>query len=114
MDTPFVVARAGEFTVVEFRTPSLMNPSELERISTAIHSLVDDHVTGRLLLDFTPVEFLSSQAIGIVVGLHKKVAKIAGGKLVLCGVGPQLMQLLKITRLDRMLKVAKNRQEAIK
>ncbi len=31
----------------------------------------------------------------------------------LCGVGPQLLQLLKITRLDRMLKVAATQEDAI-
>jgi anti-anti-sigma regulatory factor len=50
----------------------------------------------------------------MVVGLHKKVAKVPGGRLVLCGVGPQLMQLLKITRLDRLLKVVKTQAEAVK
>jgi anti-sigma B factor antagonist len=114
MDTPFAVSSVGDYTVVTFQSPSLMNPSELERLSTALHSLIDDHVTGRLLLDFSKVEYLSSQAIGIIVGLHKKASKITGGKLVLCGVGPQLMQLLKITRLDRLLKVIKNQEELAK
>jgi anti-sigma B factor antagonist len=114
METPFTVIKSGDFTIVDFQVSSLMNPSELERISTALNLLIDNQFNGRLVIDFTRVEFLSSQAIGIVMGLNKKVSQIKGGKLVLCGVGPQLLQLLKITRLDRLLKIAKNQQEAIK
>jgi anti-anti-sigma regulatory factor len=33
---------------------------------------------------------------------------------VLCGVGPKLMELLKITRLDRLLTVKPSQQEAVK
>jgi anti-sigma B factor antagonist len=113
MDAPFTTKTAGQYTVVEFQTPSLMNPAELERVSAALNQVTDEQASGRILLDFSKVEYLSSQAIGIVVGLHKKVSKIAGGKLVLCGVGPQLMQLLKITRLDRLLKVIKTQKDPI-
>jgi anti-sigma B factor antagonist len=114
MDTPFTVTNANGFAVVAFTSTSLMNAAELERLSVALDLLADKQGNGKLVLDFTPVEYLSSQAIGMVVGLHKKVAKVPGGRLVLCGVGPQLMQLLKITRLDRLLKVVKTQAEAVK
>jgi anti-sigma B factor antagonist len=114
MDQLFTVAVLHDFKVVEFQTSSLMNASELERLSTALNLVADEQANGHLLLDFTRVEYLSSQAIGMVVALHKKASSVAGGKLVLCGVGPQLMQLLKITRLDRLLKVVKTQGDAVK
>src|SRR5579862_3498165 len=114
MDTPFTTANVNGYSVVTFTTSSLMNASELERLTVALDLLADKQGNGKLVLDFTRVEYLSSQAIGMVVGLHKKVAKVPGGKLVLCGVGPQLMQLLKITRLDRLLKVVNTQQDAVK
>ncbi|MDB5173027.1 MAG: anti-anti-sigma factor [Phycisphaerales bacterium] len=114
MDPFFSVGKLGEYTLVEFKTASLMNPTELERIAQGLYRLVDEDGAKLVLMDFTPVEYLSSQAIGMVVGLHKKVSQIPGGKLALCGVGPQLLQLLKITRLDRLLKVFKTQKEAVK
>ena len=100
--------------VVQFLTNSLMNAGELERMSAALNQLADEQTNGRMLLDFTKVEYLSSQAIGIIVGLNKKTSKIPGGKLVLCGVSSQLMQLLKITRLDRVLQIVKTQQDGLK
>ncbi|HWE96612.1 MAG TPA: STAS domain-containing protein [Tepidisphaeraceae bacterium] len=114
MDPFFSVGKLGEFTVVEFKTASLMNAMELERIAQGIYRLVDEEGAKLLLMDFTPVEYLSSQAIGILVGLNKKLSQVPGSRLALCGVRPQLMQLLKITRLDRMLKVFKTQQDAVK
>jgi anti-sigma B factor antagonist len=102
-------------TVVMFQTPSLMNPADVERVGSALNKLAEDLQGGRLVLDFTKLQFLSSQAVGIILTLHKKLsATPAGGQsLVLCGVGPQLMQLLKITRLDRILTIKATQKEAV-
>ena len=59
------------------------------------------------------MKYLSSQAVGIILTMNKKVAQFKAGALFLCGVGPQLLQLLKITRLDKVLKIAANQREAI-
>jgi anti-sigma B factor antagonist len=113
MDSPITVSNVGDFTVVEFQVASLMNSMEIGRISTALDELIADHLAVRMVLDFTRVVCLSSQAIGMITSVHKKLSQLAGGKLVLCGVGPQLMQVLKITRLDRLLKIAKDQKDAM-
>jgi anti-sigma B factor antagonist len=104
---PFTVQQIEKYTVVEFRTNSLMNPSELETIATDMYRLVDDEDRRYLVLDFEKVKYLSSQAIGIVLTLHKKLSQLKYSSFVLCGVGPTLMQLLKITRLDKVLKITR-------
>jgi len=112
MEGLFSVKPRGEFTVVEFQAVSLMNAAELERISKALGSLVDSDPAGRIVIDFTPVQYMASQAIGTIVAIHKKAAAKKGGKLVLCGVSPQILQLFKITRMDRFLKIVKDQKEA--
>jgi anti-sigma B factor antagonist len=111
----YTVSTAGKHTVVEFLTPSLMNPLELEKIGAGLFKLVDEEKRDRLVLDFSKVQYLSSQAIGIILTLNKKLTGTSAGgqNLVLCGVGPQLMQLLKITRLDRILTIKATQKEAM-
>ncbi len=101
------------YTVVEFTTDSLMNPLELEGIGQALYKLVDEQGRHTLLLDFAKVKYLSSQAVGIILTLNKKLAQLPGSSLTLCGVGPQLLQLLKITRLDKILKIKPTQAEAL-
>jgi anti-anti-sigma factor len=115
MDSFYTVRQSGDYTIVEFQTPSLMNPMELERIGAGLFKLIEDDKPDRVVLDFTKVRYLSSQAIGIVLTLNKNLTGTsAGGKnLVLCGIGPQLMQLLKVTRLDRILTIRPTQKEAL-
>jgi anti-sigma B factor antagonist len=114
MSTHFTVQPIEKFTVVEFKTASLMDPMILEEIGQELYRLVDEEDRRRLILDFEKVQYLSSQAIGIVLTLNKKLGALKNSKFVLCGVGPKLLELLKITRLDRILTVKPTQKEAVK
>src|SRR5688572_7638246 len=114
MSPHFTVQNIEKFSVVEFRTPSLMDAMLLEEIGQELYRLVDEEDRRRLVLDFEKVQYLSSQAIGIVLQLNKKLAALKNSKFVLCGVGPKLMELIKITRLDRVLTIKPSQREAVK
>lgn len=103
-----------KFCVVEFKSPSLMDPLELESIGQQLYKLVDEQDKRKVILDFERVQYLSSQAIGIVLTMNKKLSALSGSKLILCGVGPKLMELIKITRLDRVLTIKPTQKEALK
>ena len=68
----------------------------------------------KVILDFEKVEYLSSQAIGIIINLNKKLAALKNSKLVLCSVGPKLAELIRITRLDKILTIKPTQREAVK
>jgi anti-sigma B factor antagonist len=114
MDPFFTQRNDRGYTIVDFTTESLMNPLELESIGQAIYQLVDTAKPDKLLLDFTRVRYLSSQAVGIILTLNKKVSQKKGATLTLCGVGPALMQLLKITRLDKILTIKPTLADVLK
>lgn len=112
--TPLSVQQIGIYTIVEIRTPSLMDPPELESLGEQLYRLVDEQDKRMLILDFERVQYLSSQAIGILLTLHKKLAALSKSRLILCGVNSRLTELLKITRLDRVLTVTPTQAEAVK
>jgi anti-sigma B factor antagonist len=111
---PFLVQQVEKFTVVEFKNPSLMDPLELETIGQQLYRLVDEEDRRKIILDFERVQYLSSQAIGIILTMNKKLSGLSNSKLVLCGIGPRLMELLKITRLDRLLTIKPTQKEAVR
>ena len=117
MDDIYKLRQYDRQTAVVFQTSSLMNQGDVERLKTDLLRMVDGEKRTRLILDFTEVQFLSSQVIGILLSLHKRIAAAKsadpGAELVLCGLRPQLLDLLKITRLDRLLKIQPTRKEAI-
>ena len=110
----FTVQQIEKYTVIEFANPSLIDPVELEKISQSLYRLIDQEDKRKIILDFERVQFLSSQAIGIILTMNKKLMPLKNSKLVLCGVGPKLMELLKITRLDRLLTIKPTQREALK
>jgi len=111
---PFTTQQVEKFTVVEFRNASLMDPIELENIGQSLYRLIDAEDKRRIILDFEKVQYLSSQAVGIILTMNKKLGALSNSKLVLCGIGPRLQELLKITRLDRILTIKPTQKEALK
>jgi anti-sigma B factor antagonist len=110
---PLTVQTVKKWTVVEFRTASLMDPLELQAVGDALYHLVDAQDKRLQILDFTQVEFLSSQAIGILIQLNRKLGALPNSKLILCGVGARLQELLRITRLDKVFIVKPSQREAV-
>ena len=110
----FTLQKIADVTVIEFTVPSLMDAVELEQSKEALFKLVDVEDRRRLLLDFEKVQYLSSQAIGIVMGLQKKLSPLPRSSMVICGVGARLMELIKITRLDKILIIKPTQKEALK
>lgn len=111
---PFLINVVEKWTVIEFTTPSLMDPIILERTAQALYRLIDVEDRRMIILDFSRVQYISSQAIGIVLTMNKKLTSLKRSKFVLCGVGDKLMQLIKITRLDRLLTIKPSQEEAVK
>ena len=110
----FITQTVEKFLVVEFRTASLMDAVDLENIGQALYRIIDEEDRRRIILDFERVTYLSSQAIGIVLNMNKKLKSLPHSKLVLCGVGARLMDLIKITRLDKILTIKPSQREAVK
>ena len=113
MGSEYIVTQIDKAIVVEFRIPSLMEPAQLDSIQTQLFKLVDEQDKRLVILDFSRVEFISSQAIGIVIGLNRRLSALPNSKFLLCGINAKLTELLRITRLDRVLKIKPTQKEAI-
>ena len=114
MDDLYTVRQYEPHTMVVFRTPSLMNPGDIERVRGGLLRIVDEEKRTHVVLDFGRVQFISSPVIGILLSLHKRLGSAPGKtQLVLCGVSDKLMDLLKIAKLDRLLTIKASRKEAV-
>ncbi len=67
----------------------------------------------KIVLDLKDVTMLASMGLGTLVSVHKICAS-EGGRLVVCGLREDILQLMKITHLDRILKIAPDREHALK
>jgi anti-sigma B factor antagonist len=113
MEKDILITKIEKATIVEFQMPSLMDPIQLESLQARMIALVDEQDLRCLILDFARVQYLSSQAIGIVILLHRKLSALPNSKFFLCGINAKLAELLKLTRLDKILKIKKSQFEAV-
>lgn len=113
MNPNFIFNKVEKWTVIEFRTPNLMDPPVLDSIQSDLVKLVEVEDRRHIVLDFEKVQYVSSQAIGIVIHMHKKLSSLPHSKLVLCSVPAKIMELLKILRLDKLLKIVPSQREAV-
>jgi anti-sigma B factor antagonist len=64
-----------------------------------------------IVLDMSQVSFMDSSGLGAVVYVLKHIGH--KGRLHICGVTPGVTAVLKLTRMDRVLKTFDTRQAAI-
>ena len=114
MSAAFTVQQIEKFTVVEFVLDSLMDPIVLDKAGAELYRLIEQEDHRRIILDFERVQYVSSQAIGIVMAMRKKLTALKGSKLVLCSLYDKLVQLVKLTGLEKLLTIKPTQREALK
>ncbi len=68
---------------------------------------------GRIVLDMAAVNILGSMGLGMLVSVTRD-CKAAGGQLAIFGLRRDLLELVKITKLDQFLSIATDEAAAIK
>lgn len=66
----------------------------------------------RVVLDFTDVTMLGSMGLGMLITLTKQ-CQTGGGKLAMHGMNKNLNDLVRLTKLDRLLVIAPDRSAAL-
>ncbi len=99
---------AGEVLVVTFKQASILDQGIIDQIGLELEQAELEAAGGRkLLVDFTTVDFMSSAMLGKLVQLHKRCRndKI---KLKLCNINKNVLEVFKITRLDKLFEIHKD------
>ena len=84
--------------------------------SPAAEKKVFDYINNgqnKLLLDFSGVAYLSSAGMRMLLSTTKKL-KTLSGKLVLCSITSNVMDVLKMSGFDHVLELSKNEDEALR
>jgi anti-sigma B factor antagonist len=99
-------------TVAKFTDKKILDESNIQLIGNQLFALVDEDKRQKIVLDFSNVEYLSSAALGKLITMDKKV-KSSGGKLRFCTIRSDILEVFKITRLDKLFTIKENREKAL-
>jgi len=65
-----------------------------------------------LILDFSDVDYVSSSLLGKLISLNAKI-QACGGEFKLCSIRPAVLDTLHICKLDLILFISKDLNEAL-
>jgi anti-anti-sigma factor len=91
----------------------LVEPEQLKRLFEDLHALLGKSDEQQVVLDFGPVKFMASAMLGKLVALQKKCEEYRA-KLKLSGVAPEIMQVFKITKLNKIFDIQSDEATARK
>jgi anti-anti-sigma factor len=107
------IVERQDVVMVTFNNVKILDESVIRQIGGEFDKLTTEAAAERkLLLNFDRVTFMSSAMIGQIMKLYKQ-SKADGIALKLCSIEPTIMEVFKITRLDKLLDIRKTEADAL-
>jgi anti-sigma B factor antagonist len=102
---------SGDVTIVTFTHDDLMDEEVIDYAGRELVELVAGQGCWQLVLNFGAVKRMSTHMLGELIILHKKM-QTAGGRMVLCGLNPELIKIFRMTRLTAIFAICNTEEEA--
>ena len=106
------LSKAGSVNVIDLTLPHTLDIDEFDRLNESILEQVRAEPEGQWVIDLSQAQYLGSAALGLLVNLRQQI-KQSGGRLVLCGLSPQLIHIFKTCCMERLFRITKSRKDAI-
>ena len=91
----------------------LVDPEHLKRLFDDLYEMLGKTDQQQVVLDFSSVKFMASAMLGKLVALQKKCVEYRA-KLKLCGITPEIMEVFKITKLNKVFDIQSDEATARK
>ena len=102
----------GDVTLVFFRDAAILDETNVEELGRNLFDISDKGLKMKMLINFEKIEYLSSAVLGKLVALHKKMKK-EKATLKLCCMRPNIFEIFKITKLDKLFEIHKDAETAL-
>ncbi len=111
-ETRLRIRKQDRITIVEFVDRNILDEANISQIGEEIGGLVNEDPSPRLLISFANVDHLSSAALGALITINGRI-KSKDGQLRLADINDQIIEVFRITRLDRLFQIHPSAREAL-
>ncbi len=96
-----------------FQASTILDEQAVKEVSAELNHYIDSTTQECVVLDLSRVTMMTSAIIGELVKFRKRCDqdKI---ELRLCGLSKEIAEVFKITRMDKIFKIYKTREKALK
>ena len=105
---PVSVVNDKDIRIVEFTNNKILDEANIADIGQTLKSLIDESERPKLLLDFATVDHLSSAALGMLINANNLI-KQKNGMFRLANIKPQILEVFRITKLDKLFRILPTR-----
>jgi len=112
-DSTLIVHRMADVHVIEFIDHSILEQRTIDRVERDLIQLAEESGWPRFVISFSGVSSIASSVLGMLMSVNKKVASLKG-EMRLSNVDARIFEVFKLTRLDKVLKIYKTTQDALK
>lgn len=98
--------------VVGFCEISITKYEQIESVKRDLYALVDKDAAKKIVVDFTALDFLTTEAIGALLMLQAK-AEAAGGRVALCGLRGHPLETFEFLRLHEAFEIHPTQGQAL-
>jgi anti-sigma B factor antagonist len=109
----FKIKTVEDVTLAFFVARRLVDEEDIEATFGQLQRLADGSEAGKVVLNFRKVEFLSSAVLGRLIKLHKELQS-TGGRLILCRIAPAILEVFRITKLDKVFNIKEDTGAALR
>lgn len=106
------VADSGQVAVVTFNDSKIIDEQEIQEFGQELYDLVEREGRKKIVLNFGNVEFLSSAALGKLIGFDKRV-KQNRAELMLSNIRPEIYEVFAITKLTKLFDIKDDEADAL-
>ena len=108
-----MTSQIGEVGVVTFLTSQVLDEMNVQQLGRELDDLIEKEHMVKMVINFDKIKFLSSAVLGKLISLNKKISA-EKGRLAFCLINDDIMQVFKITRLDKLIPIYDDEETAIK
>jgi anti-sigma B factor antagonist len=106
------VTESGQVSVVTFADSKIIDEAEIQELGQELYDLVERDNRKKIVLNFANVEFLSSAALGKLIGFDKRVKQHAA-ELILSNIRPEIYEVFAITKLTKLFQIKDDEADAL-
>jgi anti-sigma B factor antagonist len=106
------VSESGPVTIVTFKDSKIIDEQEIQEFGQELYDLVERENRKKIILNFGNVEFLSSAALGKLIGFDKRI-KQHSAELMLSNIRPEIYEVFAITKLTKLFDIKDDEADAL-
>ena len=111
--TSLLQSVSEDVIILDFEQTKILHQDAVDTIGAELQNIARTTEMKKIVVDMNRIELMTSSMIGQFVSFHKQ-CQARGINISFCNLTKQIKELFKITKLDTMFQIKKNREDAMK